>query len=145
MTTRTNQGGSIVTFIIIGAVLLVGLGAGIYYLANRSSDTPPAEEPGISAPQSNGEQSEPAGDIKTDETPAADESPTADEGQVAKDSTTEQPAEEQTPDELATAGHPAEMPQTGAGSNFAAFLGAALLSFATFAYVRSLRSTAETN
>ena len=47
---RTNQGGSIASFIVIGLLLLAGLGGGIYYLAQRGGDT--SEQPVAQTPAS---------------------------------------------------------------------------------------------
>jgi Flp pilus assembly protein TadB len=39
MKRRTNQGGSIVTFVVIGVILVIGLGAAIYGLSKHSEQT----------------------------------------------------------------------------------------------------------
>lgn len=60
---RTNQGGSAITFIIVGAILLVALAAGVYWAYQRGADvqsgapmTGSTSEKATPAPEKSGEQ-----------------------------------------------------------------------------------------
>lgn len=137
---RTNQGGSILGFIIIGGVLALLLIGGAYFV--RHSLTPAEPESDMISQQTTDEDT--GGQPSEDE---ADESQSQD-GQGSEDEPAEQPADdddsEPAADEsLPAAGSegdgeiPGSLPETGSASGFIAALMLGGLAALAVAYKRS--------
>ena len=131
---RSNQGGSILSFVIIGGILMTLLVGGAYAVQQRSTqaergdtvavqpeNTPVAEE-NEAAPKEDESQEAPAEKeaSKPEQKEAKEEAPTA----------TPAPAAPRTATEL---------PETGPVEAFSSIVGLGLLSAVSIAYVRSRR------
>lgn len=125
---RTNQGGSVVTFLVVGAVLAAVTLGGVYFVQQRgSSDTPVATSPSPSV------------------------SPSASPEQTASPSASPRPSTSSSPQLSASpvpTSHPTtgtapagDLPQTGPADDLlAAIIPAALLVGASVSYVQSRRT-----
>lgn len=130
---RTNQGGSAVTFAIIGAVLVIALGAGIYYAYQRGdharTDEPligstsdkkaPASQPSTKSDNSSSNSSHSG----TDQTNTGTVTPPTDTTPTTTPST--------------NGGAPAQIPQTGPSDTFYSAVVLSVLTFIGVLYVRS--------
>jgi cytoskeletal protein RodZ len=131
---RTNQGGSILSFVIIG-VVLAGLLLGGAYIVNRQTQVPrdTSSSPTISTGPSS---------------PSANKKVSSDDGAEKTPPKTTAPKQVTTPAPDAT--HPsssssaAELPHTGPAEIITSALGLGSLSYALVAYIRSRRSHAIT-
>ncbi|MEO7904902.1 MAG: hypothetical protein ABIR91_03865 [Candidatus Saccharimonadales bacterium] len=155
---RTNQGGSILSFIIVGVVVAALLVGGVYFVRNYQAMTAEIAAgpvmPGndsADAPKPVDEGSKPAPSTDKEDTPTTSK-PSADTT-TPPASTTEKPdntagpsspsATETTPttDESASKDrNVAALPQTGPVDTIAAMLSVGLFVVASLAYIRSCRT-----
>lgn len=111
---RANQGGSVLSFIVVGVILTAVLLGGVYFV--RQQTAVPVSTP------SQGTQP-PAADPKPSDVPK--EEPTKPQPQSSSQPT--------------TAPTPATLPQTGPAESFIALVAVAALSVTSISYVRSRR------
>lgn len=123
--TRSNQGGSILSFLIIGGILAVLLIGGAYFVQQRASR--PATTPAPTATQPSTQPGAQSNDK---------------DKKVAEEPKKDAPAKEAPKQDTTTQATPpaAELPKTGAAETVSSVLGAGLLSGMIVAYVRSRRS-----
>lgn len=139
---RTNQGGSILNFIIVGVVLAVLLIGGAYYVRQKtqtSADTasapaPSADQKTNSSQNSSKKQPAPSqsSDASKDKTTNGDDKKTA----PAQTSAPAQAPASSTPP-AATSN---QLPQTGPGQTLSSIVALGLLGYMTVAYLRSRRA-----
>lgn len=145
MRARTNQGGWIVNFVVVGAVLVLGLLAGLYYVKSReaaretssvATDTSQSDQ-GSSDQKNTDDQW--SGDDKASSDNASDK---AADGE-SRDDTAANTNDEQdgdiaveTPGDMSDA----ELPQSGPVDTLAQLTGATLLTITIVSYVQSRRS-----
>lgn len=123
---RTNQGGSIVGFVVIGAVLILGSAGLLYWVSHR--DAPATKTPEVSVPTAT-ENS----DKEKTETPTTSESDgNKEDTDNARTRETPSPS---TPD--STDDEVEEIPQTGPADTLMQLLAIGLLAGLVAAYVRS--------
>jgi cytoskeletal protein RodZ len=134
-----SQGGWVVNFVVVGAVLVLGLLAGLYYLKSREAarDT--------SSVARDTSQSDQASKDKAGSDDAA-----WDEGEKSKDSSTDTSTDDSesradTQDESQTTdssdeSDSVELPQSGPSDVAAQLVGATMLTGAAVAYTQSRRS-----
>lgn len=122
---RSNQGGSILSFLIIGGILAVLLIGGAYFVQQRTSHPAPTPAPTTTQPSTQ---------------PSAQSSDK--DKKVAEEPKKDTPAQEAPKKEAPTPATPpaAELPKTGATEAISSILGAGLLTGVIVAYVRSRRS-----
>lgn len=123
---RSNQGGSILSFLIIGGILAVLLIGGAYFVQQRTSH-PAAPAPAPTTTQPSTQPSAQSNDK---------------DKKVAEEPKKDTPAQEAPKKESPTPATPpaAELPKTGATETISSVLGVGLLSGVIVAYVRSRRS-----
>lgn len=152
---RTNQGGSIVSFIVIGVLLLAGLGGGIYYLAQRSGDT--SEQPVAQTPESENDSANEDSDMfnidspeESDDARPSEERSDAPAEDESDDSTAPaapaSPSAPQTPDQSPASGEPATnqaLPQSGPTEFILGAAALAALTFVVIVYRRSRQDLAD--
>lgn len=119
MNTR-HQGGWVVSFFVIGAVLLVTLLGGVYYLRNNRGQTP-EQEPQVGVID---DQSTSSG---------SDEQTPAEETDVPSDNTDAKQSQPTLPGENKTTA----LPETGASDGVYGVLAASVSTFSLVAYLRS--------
>lgn len=133
---RTNQGGSILGFVIVGVVLALVLLGGAYFIRNNlstSTDSTVVEDPEISEDDLGGDTSE------TDET---SDQEAEDEGRTTIMPGVSVGDEEGTQaDEFTDRTSQHDLPQTGASDVFAASLVLSVIAGSSAAYVRSRRAS----
>lgn len=115
---RTNQGGSILSYVIIGGVLALLLVGGVYFMRQQAASPQPAEGPTPVADQ-------PAKEPTPEQTQPEEVKPEASTGQPA-------PQQAQPP---AASG----LPQTGPAESIMALLALGSLTAAVIAYMQSRR------
>jgi len=127
---RVNEGGSVLSFVVIGVVLALLLVSGVYFV--RQQMTTRAE----TKPQTTNEPQTPPSDQKSDEPKAEDtnKSATNDEQKASTGSTT--------PSEMPRNATSPALPQTGPAESVTAIIAVALLSATFTAYLRSRRDYA---
>ena len=123
---RANQGGSVLSFLIIGGVLVALLIGGVYFVRNQANNT---IAQATTDQQKKSYMPEEAAPTKTDNEDKKAEDKKATETQPDT-SKKEAPAPKPAP-------RPAELPQTGPAETIAAMVGASLLVGAATAYYRS--------
>ncbi len=130
-----NQGGSILSFVLIGGVLAVLLVGGVYAVQQRSSDgaTPAPATPVVQSDKT--------------ATSAKDADKVAVEQNKDKDTTKSNEAakpEATKPTTAAPIAPPqtAELPKTGPAENFIAVIGLGLLTAMSISYIQSRKRTA---
>ena len=138
-----NQGGWVASFFIIGAVLLLGLLGGLYYLktmSNKSADT--AQESGKSStqttfPDTTDENTEKSTDdaATTKNSGNSNNSEKSDEDKAAADQT---PAKSTTDNSKEAVS--ADLPSTGPTETAYGIAAVALLTFAGFAFIQSRKA-----
>lgn len=125
---RANQGGSVLSFLIIGGVLVALLIGGVYFVRSQANESvaqattdqqKKSDMPEEAAPTKTDNKDKKAEDKKTTET---------------KPDTSKKEAPAPTP---SPAARPAELPQTGPAETVAAMLGVSLLVGTATAYYRS--------
>lgn len=116
---RSNQGGSILSFLIIGSILAVLLIGGVYFVQQRKSHPAPAPTATKPSMQSNDKAKKVVDEPKKDT-----------------------PAQEAPKKEAPTPATPpaSELPKTGTTETISSVIGAGLLSGMIVAYVRSRRA-----
>lgn len=114
--TRTNQGGSVVTFLIVGGILVAVVVGGIYAVQRRSQETP-SPSPVVST------------------SPSASPSPA---GTSVPNPTTNPGSQSTQPPASVPQG--STIPSTGPSDDFISVVAFAVLSGLLVAYVRSRRS-----
>ncbi|HEV7952285.1 MAG TPA: LPXTG cell wall anchor domain-containing protein [Candidatus Saccharimonadales bacterium] len=129
----SNQGGSILSFIVIGSVLAALLIGGAYFVQRRAAPAGTTQEPVAVQPAT---QSPSEGDKKS--TPPADDKKAP--AETKKEPTPVKEAPKPAPQATPPAAN--ELPQTGSAGMISSVLGVGLLSGATIAYVRSRRASA---
>jgi LPXTG-motif cell wall-anchored protein len=116
---RTNQGGSMLSFVIVGGVLIALLIGGVYFIRNRASVT-------VATPSSDQSQTEESAKMATK----------PDEKEVKSQPDTAKP-QPQVSSSSESAARPSELPQTGPAETILAMIGAGLLVGSSTAYYRS--------
>jgi hypothetical protein len=129
---RTNQGGSIVGFVIIGAVLVLGSAGLLYFVSHR--DVSSVKTPEVSVPAT----------TKTDEKTSDEkkpETPTNSESDTNKDTTNSAPTNETQSQPTANSNTSTveQIPQTGPADTFVQILVVGLLAGVGVAFVRSYK------
>ncbi len=124
--TRTNEGGSVVSFIVIGVVLAAIVVGGIYIVQKRGENAPtvssnPTASPSMSPIAS--DSTPPAVSPGTQATPTPSKTPST------------QPSPSKTP--LPSTGVP--LPTTGPSDNLLSAIGFAILLGVSIAYLRSYK------
>ena len=135
---RTNQRGSVLGFVMIGAVLAVLLVGGVYLVSRYQSQPATNQDQELNSGPVRGEISPQTDKVPSqpqpDKTPVQ---PAAPAPENSDSSAAEQPtppgAGETTPSEVET------LPQTGPGETFIALVAAGLLAASTAAYMQSRR------
>ena len=127
---RTNQGGSVLSFVIVG-VILVGLAIGGAYGVRQLMSQPQPSDPKTVATEPDKTEETPASkpDEKTEEAPAENKPAEA----------TPQQTQSVAPSTSMPAPAVGALPQTGPIENFGALIALSLLSIASVSYVRSRR------
>ncbi|MEP6710293.1 MAG: LPXTG cell wall anchor domain-containing protein [Candidatus Saccharibacteria bacterium] len=125
---RANQKGSIISFVIVGALLGLAAVGLFYWLGHQSPDTPQVKEPEVTVPA-------PAEPKKSDSSQPA---PTKKDSTSNKSTASPQPAAN--PGSQATPN--ADLPHTGPTETFTALLVIGFLTATSVAYVRSRRHLA---
>jgi LPXTG-motif cell wall-anchored protein len=118
--TRSNQGGSILGFLIIGGVLTVLLLGGAYYVQQRATPAPATAD---------NKPADKKDTAKTDEEKKGTATPATEAPKQEASQATPQPAAPST----------GELPKTGPAETLSSLLGLGLLSGMFVAYVRSRR------
>lgn len=139
MRARTNQGGSIVVYVLVGLVLLAGLGAGVYYISRDSED---ASQTQVAVEdEADNEQAEPRDEPEGETGDSESNDDQSNDGVIDDpDSATEDTPQSEAPDEaetLAPTGVSSELPQTGPSEM--PLLGIGALAFSAAAFIRSRR------
>lgn len=119
MKERTNQGGSVLVFVIVGIVLLAGLGTAVYYTVNTNK--------GVDSP---------APILEEAATPANDQ-------RLANGDSEESSSSSGGSSSSSTSG--GGMPQSGPGDVWLSVLTMAGVSYMTFSYIYSRRELARNN
>ncbi|HEU4830585.1 MAG TPA: hypothetical protein VFS65_00225 [Candidatus Saccharimonadales bacterium] len=117
MRQRTNQGGSMATYIIIGVILVLGLTIAAYTLKQRGEQV--RKDQAISMSEDKKQSDADKAPVVEGDAPAADEAESSDK---PGDSTAD------------------ELPTTGPADTVGQLLGVGLLTMATLSYVSSRRS-----
>lgn len=143
---KNNQAGGIVSFVVIGLILVGLLAGGLYFSKSqgrvaRENDTTTSQ---VATEQKAEETTKPEA---KEETPRATEqqgqtAPTGSTTQPAQNNTSRPSANPQAPSDtnrVATTGPSDTLPATGPGETFATIMALAILSFTTFKFVRSRR------
>jgi len=128
MTRRTNWGGSIATFIVVTAVLLVGM-IGAMYILNQRGKQARSESQTATTSSDKG---------KTDNKKPSSNSTNNNTGNKSTSNTNNGQLPGGTPTELGQSGY---LPQTGPSASPFEMLGVFALSTTTIAYVVSRRDT----
>jgi LPXTG-motif cell wall-anchored protein len=125
---KVNEGGSVLSFVMIGVILVLALVSGTYFVrqkisvsadtSGQTSDTPAAPQP-----EQKDTPKEPTKKEETAKTPEASQ-PTQSSNNAQQNTPT-------TPT--------AALPQTGPAETLSVVIGAALLTAASTAYIRSRR------
>jgi LPXTG-motif cell wall-anchored protein len=111
---RTNQGGSVLSFVIIGVIMAAILVGGVYMVRQQAS------QPAVETPQE-----------VVEEPPVT--SPTETEKEAEK------PQKEEAAQKTPQAEKEVELPQTGPAESFVTLIAVALLGFTATSYLRSRR------
>ena len=153
---RSNQGGSILSFVIIGGILMTLLVGGAYAVQQRSTqaergdtvavqpeNTPVAEE-NEAAPKEDESQEAPAEKEapKAEQKEAKEEAPKAEQKVTPETKPTPSPEKQPAPAATPAPAAPrtaTELPETGPVEAFSSIVGLGLLSAVSIAYVRSRR------
>lgn len=145
---RTNQGGSVLGFVIIGGVLALLLVGGIYVAKQQATPESPAATP---APAPSEEKPAPQPQPNDQSGDEKQPAPAPEEGAQPDTSdnqpTDNQPAQPQEDEpessqNLPGTGGPKELPRTGPAGALASLVAVVLLTGATTAYLRSRRAAA---
>jgi LPXTG-motif cell wall-anchored protein len=110
---RTNEGGSVLVFVVVG-VILAGLLVGGIYLVNRQTPQPKPQTPVVQKPQEKEQGPPPAEPGNSQPHPSSDQSEPKNNGSV-------------------------ELPATGSKETIGSLIVLGLLSGAVASYVRSRR------
>lgn len=136
---RTNQGGSVLSFVVVG-ILLLAIFAGGAYLARQymhpSPEMPtelPGERPQQSSPPEEKSSEQPVSDSQKDDSQKEEAERPQEESKPRSDASGETPASKDNGD-----GH-TTLPETGPAQMLASLLAAGLLSVAAVSYLRSRR------
>ncbi|HMI08869.1 MAG TPA: hypothetical protein VK497_00525 [Candidatus Saccharimonadales bacterium] len=130
---KANEGGSVLSFVVIGAILVLLLVGGTYFVrqklfvsANSNGQTPDTSQP------------KPSDQTDTSKEPTKKDEPakTPDASQPA------QPAQPSSPQQNTASTPPAALPQTGPAETLSVAIGAAFLTATSIAYLRSRRDYA---
>lgn len=153
---RLNQGGSIVSFIIVGTLLLVGLGAGIYYVSRDSgqdnqvteqvteTETDDSEQESRSPIAEGGEITDPDRDSEADSQPDDEVATDREESEPASEPSDE-PSESTTPEQIASTGGPNDidkLPQSGPAEVALSLGSIFVVTFIVASFYRSRRALA---
>lgn len=123
---RSNQGGSVLSFLIIGGVLVALLIGGVYFARTFAND---------SVVQATGDQKQSNKSDKSDEATTTTKSD--DEKEKPQAPTAKPEASNPKPETKPVTPRPAELPQTGPAETLVALLGVGLLTGTATAYYRS--------
>lgn len=139
--TRTNQGGSVVTFAVVGAILVVLLAGGIYYAYQRGSQVRTGE-PLIGSTEH--KTAAPSTPKSTDNSgKSSDKSDSTGQPQPQTSTTTPEP-NTQSPSPSSTGSSSSQasgkIPQTGPADTMYLLVSVAIVAFATARYLRSRAS-----
>ena len=134
----SNQGGSILSFLIIGGVLVALLIGGAYFVQQRSTASDSEKDPVVTQPAA---QSTDATDKK--QAPASQDKKVAVEPKKDEAKTEATPKEEVPKPTAQPVAPPAtQLPKTGPAETIGSLLGVGLLSGMIVAYARSRRPAA---
>lgn len=128
---RTNQGGSVASFIIVGIILVAAVSSVAYFVSQRGKQARIDQATTIAREQSKA--------TTTEQTPAAPTSTAAPETQAAPSTTASSPSV--TPQSTTTTSN---LPQTGPELNIVGFIGLALLTMTVMSFLTSRRQLAAT-
>jgi len=123
---RTNQGGSVLSFVIVGVILVGLILGGAFFVRQRiTQPTMPSQpDPVVVQPEKTQQESSPKQEEITEQTATKEES--SDSGSLSDDSTT-------------TPGSTVKLPQTGPVETISVLVALTSLSIAGVSYVRSRR------
>lgn len=128
----SNQGGSILSFLVIGGVLTALLVGGAYWVQQRSTRSETTQAPIAVQPADQTTKQE-------EKKPA----PVAEDKKVAVETKKEE-AKKEAPKPAPAAPSTAELPRTGPAEMISSIVGAGLLSGVSVAYMRSRRRSVVT-
>lgn len=136
--TRTNQGGSIVSFIVVGVVLALLLVGGAYLVHRHNNPAAtPTPTPAEDSQEAATEESDPDESSEAD-TDSSTETDQSDQAASDNSSTSEESAESQA--DLPTgSSSPDNLPETGPTDNGLGLVGAGSMAAASVWYWRSRR------
>jgi cytoskeletal protein RodZ len=130
---KANEGGSVLSFVVIGAILVLLLVGGVYFVrqklfvnADNKGQTPDTSQP------------KPSEKTDTSKEPAKKDEP----AKTPDTSQPTQPAQPTNPQQNTAGTAPVALPQTGPVETLSIAIGAAFLTAAFTAYVRSRRDYA---
>lgn len=144
---RTNQGGSVLSFIIIGGVLTLLLVGGVYMLRQyNQSSTVAVETPAAPAPDSTNQAGEPSTKPSESDKSANEEqkpsdsteTPTTMPGSSSNESTSGSDSEAT---DSTIGSNVGELPQTGPAESASALVAMTLLAGTSVAYMQSRRQS----
>ena len=123
---RTNQSGSVLSFVVIGVVLVALVLGGAYLVHQHATGSlnPPSSQQPASEPQNQSSDNQKASDTTNNKQPSSQ----TQSNQESSSQTTPQSSQST-----------AELPQTGPSQNIATLLAVCLLSIAAVSYARSRR------
>ena len=136
-----NRGGWVASFIIVGAVLVLGLLAGLYYLKSRQIEQT-AQPVAVNQETDDSPAPTPSSGQKDDhaQTPATENNDKESRGSDSTDNQASTPANQQNSDSNISKESRNELPVTGPADLGAQFLAVAALAVASVAYIQSRRS-----
>lgn len=126
---RANQGGSVLSFLIIGGVLVALLIGGVYFVRNRANDT--------IARATTDQQKKPDSSHETMTTKSDDKKAGSKTTETKPDASKQEAPAPKPSSTPPAASRPAELPQTGPAETAITMFGASLLVGAATAYYRS--------
>lgn len=130
---RTNQGGSVASFIVVGALLVLVTVGLLYAVRQQPESGEIAKEPEITLP---GADNNTDNQNRDDKTPAADEGGTQDKTSTDESSTTDETTDDETT-EGDTETTVDEIPQTGPADTMMQLVAVGALTAVSSAYYRS--------
>ena len=126
---KANEGGSVLSFVVIGAILVLLLVGGTYFVRQKLSVNAETASQTPDTSKSN----------PSDQTNTSKEPTKKDEPAKTPESPKPTPAQPSTPPQTTASTPPAALPQTGPAETFSIVVGVALLTATFTAYVRSRR------
>jgi len=138
---RTNQGGSVVTFAIIGTILVALLAGGVYYAYQRGSHVR-SGEPLIGSTERKTATPEVPKSSDGNSSNTSDNTNNTSQTQSQTNTSTSEPStSSQSPStDSSSSQAPAKIPQTGPADTMYLLVSLAIVAFATARYLRSRAS-----